>query len=130
MGKVSKIRAASKEIEVGGQTFEIEPLSNEELLEGMDMAESGQTKEFLKHMMVETLKKDDEDNTEEAIMKAPSTLMMKVMDAVEEVNDLDFLDEESKKEAMKELGWNNSNKGSVTQGSTKKEPPWKKDTTN
>lgn len=106
MGKVSQITASSQDVEVGGESFEIHPLTNEELLSSMELAEQGEIKEFLLQIMADTLQKDDPENDLEAISDAPSTMFNPIMEAVEEVNDLDFLDEEAQEEAMKELGWN------------------------
>lgn len=106
MGKVDQIRAATKTVEVGGEQFEIHPLTNDELLSFDEPDTEEEMKDYLLGLLTTVLQKDDSSNTREKIEDAPSTLLHPIMEAVEEVNNLDFLDEETMEEAKKDLGLN------------------------
>lgn len=109
MGKISNIRPAPEEVTVAGETFQVKPLTNSELLNHLEKIDDSQggdadIKEFFLGLMYESLKEDTEDvNSVEDVANAPASLFGPVFQTIEDINDLDFLDEEEREKALEQL---------------------------
>lgn len=103
--KIAQIQAKKGEIEVGGVTFSIEPLTNKEFTDFIDEIDGNSDMNvILEKMVFNTLKKDDPSITWEEFQNAPSELSIKALDEVERVNGLeDFFSEAEIEEAKKQL---------------------------
>lgn len=94
--KLDQIRGDATTIEVRGVEFEINPLDNDEFLAYIsDANNSDKDKgEVAVELVTMILQKDDPDWTVDMVREGPPGLVVKVMNAFEDVNGLeDFTDE-------------------------------------